>query len=515
MQAFAETLLAQLGACYTLVVVIAGGVAWIASRRADLGSRRRLRPIAVLVILHIAFVLASAASVVFEVRLASTLRIAALAVGGIVVVGIAVFGAFAAMARLGWPAPPIFRDVVAGLALFATLIAVAGYMGIDVTGFVATSAVLTAVIGLALQDTLGNLVAGLVLQSESSVSLGDWVKVGAHVGRVVDMRWRYTAILTRNGETVFVPNGKLVKDDVVRLGRVEGSSTQWRRWIYFNVDFRFAPQDVITTVQSALAAASIKGVSRTPEPTCVLMGFEESYGRFAVRYWLTDLLNDDPTDSLVRTHVYAALKRAAIPMSMPAEARFITKETEHRRTRKAEADVMTMVRALSDIELFRELDATERRELASAMTYAPFAAGETMSRYGATANWLYLITEGQASVRTGTGPHPDAEVARLSAGEFFGEMSLLTGAPREVTVVAVTDVECFRLGRGAFSTLLTRRPEIAERVATLLAERQRALQQAREAVATETTIAPDPDANVILRAIRRFFGLGGEEQTPQ
>src|SRR5262249_5033754 len=157
------------------------------------------------------------------------------------------------------------------------------------------------------------------------------VKVGDVRGRVAEIRWRYTAIETRNWETVIVPNGVLMKGQVVVEGRRSGQPVQLRRWLYFNVDFRYAPTDVIAAVNEAITAAPIERVAIHPSPNCVLMDLAESWGRYAVRYWLTDLAVDDPTDSAVRARIYFALKRAGIPLSMPAHAVFVTEENVERK----------------------------------------------------------------------------------------------------------------------------------------------------------------------------------------
>ena len=112
---------------------------------------------------------------------------------------------------------------------------------------------LTAVIGLSLQDTLGNILSGLALQTDDTIHVGDWVKVGEVTGRVVDIRWRYTAVETRNWETAIIPNSFLVKNQVLVLGRRTGQPTQLRRWVWFNVDFRFPPTEVIRAVDDASA----------------------------------------------------------------------------------------------------------------------------------------------------------------------------------------------------------------------------------------------------------------------
>src|SRR5262249_55575533 len=132
---------------------------------------------------------------------------------------------------------------------------------LNLSGIIATSAVLTAVIGLAFQDTLGNIVGGLALELDDSVSVGDWIKVGDVVGKVTEVRWRYTAIETRNWETVILPNSLLVKGQVTILGQRQGQPHYWRRWVYFNVDFRFRPSDVIASVHGALRGITIENVA--------------------------------------------------------------------------------------------------------------------------------------------------------------------------------------------------------------------------------------------------------------
>ena len=134
--------------------------------------------------------------------------------------------------------------------------------GFNVSGLIATSAVLTAVIGLALKDTLGNVIGGLSLQTDRSIHLGDWIKVGDVEGRVVDIRWRYTAVETRNGETLIVPNGVLTTEKVMVLGRRQGAPLQWRRWVHFNVDLRQSPPEVVRVVTEAIVHAPIPARGR-------------------------------------------------------------------------------------------------------------------------------------------------------------------------------------------------------------------------------------------------------------
>lgn len=417
--------------------------------------------------------------------------------------------------RLRISVPRILQDVLIGAAAVIGVFTVASRTGINLSGLIATSAVLTAVIGLSLQDTLGNILSGLALQTDDSVHVGDWIKIGDVSGRVVEIRWRYTAIETRNWETVIFPNSQLVKGQVMVLGRRQGQPVQWRRWVWFNVDYRFPPSDVIAAVTDALRSAPFDNVAAEPPPNCILMDFHESYGRYAVRYWLTDLAADDPTDSAVRTRVYFALKRADLPLSVPAHAIFMTEQTAERREEKSSAELERRLQMLSRIALFSKLSSEEREALAGALLYAPFAAGETMTKQGADAHWLYIIASGETSVRVKIEGEGEKEVARLRAGDFFGERSLLTGEPRSATVVAVTSVECWRLDKSAFQELMNRRPEIAEEAAEVLAVRQTELLRVRENLSAEAASRRTAEAKTdLVDKIRRFFRVDSESLPP-
>lgn len=153
--------------------------------------------------------------------------------------------------------------------------------------------------------------------------------------------------------------------------------------MYFNVDYRFPPGDVIETVNEAVRAAPIEHVATEPMPQCVLMDFHESYGRYAVRYWLTDLAVDDPTDSAVRTRTYFALNRAGIPLSIPAHAIFVTEESRKRKASKTEEEIARRRQALARVDFFDHLPEKDRERLVASLRHAPFSRGEVMTRQGA------------------------------------------------------------------------------------------------------------------------------------
>lgn len=411
------------------------------------------------------------------------------------------------LARTRVSLPRIVEDVLVGMLSVVAGVTAASRAGMNLSGLIATSAVLTAMLGFSLQDVIGNVASGLALQIDTAVGVGDWIKVNDLTGRVVEVRWRYTAIETRNWETVLLPNLLLLRNPVVVLGRREGRPRLLRRWIHFNVGWKHQPSDVIEVVTTAVRGAEIPGVAADPAPNCILLDMADTFGRYAVRYWLTDLAADDPTDSNVRTRIYFALQRADMRLAAPSQSVTVQQEAPELPAVKTERQAARRHAVLKAVGFFDELSEDEFHELALTLRYAPFTRGEVMTRQGADAHWLYLIEEGEASVRLGE-DGIEREVARLTGPTVFGEMSLLTGAPRAATVIATTDVECFRLERAAFQRVMARRPELASHFASLLAQRSTALAAAREGLdaeaATRHTQRAERD---LIERIRTFFRL--------
>jgi small-conductance mechanosensitive channel len=472
-------------------------------------EHKRARAAVFLTVLHLLLLPVCAWLRHRELSAYADVRLALFAVTILAFTGLAGVLLFAVLLpRIGLRTPRILRDLVTGIAAIVAMIAAASRLGFNLSGLIATSAVLTAVIGFSMQDTLGNIMGGLALQLDNSVKLGDWIKVGNDVnGRVVEIRWRYTAVENRNWETVIIPNSVLMKGQVVVVGRRTDQPQYWRRWVWFNVDFRYQPSDVIECVETALRGVAIERVAKDPPPNCVLMDFHESYCRFAVRYMLTDIAVDDPTDSVVRTRIYFALKRAGIPLSIPAHSIFMTEEDAERAEKKTREDLEQRLRVLRQVSIFTMLEQQDLDELAPALRYAPFTKNEVMTRQGAEAHWLYMMIDGEAKVlvaRDGI----EKEVARLHAGDFFGEMSLMTGAKRAATVVAVTDVECYRLDKAEFQRIVQQRPELAEKFAEVLAGRRVGLLAATEGLTAESRIARmKAEERDLVHRIRSFFGL--------
>jgi small-conductance mechanosensitive channel/CRP-like cAMP-binding protein len=377
--------------------------------------------------------------------------------------------------------------------------------GVDTSGLITTSAVITGVLAFALKDSLENIFGGVILQLDRSIRVGDWVKLDDLGGRVVEIGWRHTAVETRNRETVVVPNGYLMKNRFLVIGSRADPSPLWRRWVHFNIELGRAPGEVCAVLEKAVTDSVIAGVAETPAPNAVLLEVKPRFGHYALRYWLTDPQRDDPTDSEVRTHVMAALTRNGMRLGIPFEERLLAKDNEAYRTAEQQKDLERRQAALRDVDLFKSLTQSEIDSLATHLVRAPFVKGDTITKQGAVAHWLYLIVKGVASVCIDA-PAGRKQVATLLSGSVFGEMGMMTGEARRATVIAQTDVECYRLDKEGFRSILQERPDIAGEISRVLIARAAELDHLREEAAAAGREVKHED---ILARIRGFFGLSG------
>ncbi|MBI1886901.1 MAG: mechanosensitive ion channel [Nitrosomonadales bacterium] len=406
--------------------------------------------------------------------------------------------------------PRIAEDIFVIIAYVAWGLVRLRYAGLDLGSIVATSAMITAVVAFSMQDTLGNILGGLALQLDNSIEIGDWIKVDDISGRVVDIRWRSTLVETRNWETVVFPNSQLMKNKFLVLGRRIDQPVQWRRWVWFNVALDVSPTRVISVVEEAIRQTDIADVAKNPLPNCVLMDMDnKGYARYAMRYWLTDLTPDDPTDAAIRWHIMTALQRAGIKLAMEERSIHLTKENEKHEDMVRNREVLLRMKTLRRVELFSQMTDDELRKLAERLRYAPFAKGNLIARQGTPAqHWLFIIISGEAEVYL-EGVGGEKRILNvLSKGAFFGEMSLMTGSPRVASVIAKTDVECYRLDKEAFEEILLARPAIAEEVSQVLVARRVQLDSALQNLDEEAKHKEiHHQRSEVLATIKRFFGL--------
>jgi small-conductance mechanosensitive channel/CRP-like cAMP-binding protein len=397
--------------------------------------------------------------------------------------------------------PRIFRDVTIIILSGVALVMLLSRSGVNLLSLITTSAVLTAVIGLSLQDTLTHLVSGIALQLESSIGIGDWIRVDDKpIGKVLEIRWRSTLIQTKNGDLVVVPNAMITRGVITNFNK---DGLQNRRWVHVNVHLRHPPNLVQQAVLEALQGTPNMSVEAPPD--CLVWAFRDSWLEYAVRYRLIDYLADDGTDSEVRKRIWYALRRHGIEIAYPGHNVFVTELNEARQQLRSERERQRRLEALRRVDFFAPLSDGAREQLASQLRSALFGAGERIISAGAAGDSLYLIDDGEVAVKIAVNGF-EKELATLGPGDFFGEMSLMTGDPRRADVVAKSDVQCYVVERAPFQEILQKNAALVGEIGKLFAEREAMLKGQREGLTAEAARAR-VDHQALLGRIMSFFGL--------
>jgi small-conductance mechanosensitive channel/CRP-like cAMP-binding protein len=399
--------------------------------------------------------------------------------------------------------PRILQDLVQGIAYFIVAAIVLTRSDVDVTRVFTASVLTTAVLGLALQDTLGNVMAGLALQLERDFEVGDWINVGDRsspiVGRIREVRWRATTITTKNGDLMLIPNAAITRAMITNFSR---PTSAHRQWVNVRVHFRHPPARVREVIVEAVRALSF--VRAEPAPDCILLEFTEDACTYACRFWIDDVQRDDTFDSDVRSAIWYALHRAGMEIPFPSRNINVTEMNEDRVQRKRDEEYAQRVDALARVDVFRALDAEKIDKLARRLRQVVFGPGEVILRQGDPGDSLYVVRGGQVAVQIGV-LGASKEIATLGDGQFFGEMSLMTGESRTATVVAKTDVECYIVDKEVFGEIVQEKPELAGIISDILSRRQVDL-------GTKRALTPVPSAahsNQLRSKIAAFFGIGG------
>jgi small-conductance mechanosensitive channel/CRP-like cAMP-binding protein len=391
----------------------------------------------------------------------------------------------------------IFRDLTGLLIYFLIILFVLRLtLNINLASLVATSAVVTAIIGLALQDVLGSIVSGLVLELEAPIEAGDWVKVDQHEGVVVETGWRTTRLRTRRNEFIIFPNTALARQAVINYSRPD---PRHRDSFLIEAAYEMPPNLVKQAVLMVLRADP--DVLANPEPEVYTAQYKSTSIEYEVRYWLDNYGALTALRDRLMTNTWYGLRRAHITVATSPTDFYLHAELP--RPPFEHADIGA---ALAGVPLLAPLAANELAALAAAARRLPFAAGEAIVREGEPGDTMYLIERGTVEISIGSGASART-LAGMSPGDYFGEMSLLAGDRRSATVTAVSDVVVLQIGRAAFEKILAADPALLEPITRIAAHRHAGTQAERAAAAALPEFANDAAAQNLLRRVRQFLGL--------
>ena len=357
----------------------------------------------------------------------------------------------------------------------------------------ATSAVGAVVVGFALQDTLGNFFAGLAIQIEKPFRVGHWIRVGEREGQVQEVTWRATKLLTKEGQFLILPNSFISREPILNYSE---PSVPTRIEIDVGTSYLTPPNEVRDAVRRALDNAPL--VMRSLPPAVHLHAFGASSLDFKVRFWIEDYASELEARDQVRTLLWYEFRRANIEIPWPIQIEYSRDEQPMR----TPAHVEMAAAQLAGIDLFSPLPVEARRALARDAADHLFAAGEAIVRQADEGSSMFVVLRGAVNVVL----EPSGQqVAAITAGGLFGEMSMLTGDPRTATVRAATDVQVLEIAAAEMRRLAQAHPGLLEHISGVITTRRAGLRQAEATAAAVAGQAQTPQS--LLERIKAYLAL--------
>lgn len=356
------------------------------------------------------------------------------------------------------------------------------------------STIIGIVVGLALQDTLGNLFAGLALQADQPFQVGDVVIIsGRGEGVVENVSWRGVSIRTFRNTLLVISNSVLGKETI----EVAPKNNLNARNVFFNTLYSNSPAATIPAVREAVR--QVDNVSKKMRPVVRVRNLGDNGIDWEVKYWLEDYAKQHDSDAMIRQRIWYVFQREGIDFAYPTR----TVHVEPRPEESTQLDIMNSItERLNRVSIFSPLCDDEINRLANASSSRIYAPDEAIVRLGQEGSSMFVIIRGSVKVQV-----PDNNVTKtvntLRENDFFGEMCLLTGEPRSANVIAVEETEVLRIDKNGLKPIFEENPSLVESISELIEER-RVVLKSQDDKETENKNTPQKGA---IRSIRKFFGL--------
>lgn len=364
--------------------------------------------------------------------------------------------------RTGAPAPRILSNVVSATLFVATIFCIIKFVfDRPVGGLLATSGIVTVIIGFAIRDMIADFFSGLAMNIEQPYRIGDWLELDGVVGRVTEMNWRATRLITQSRKSVVIPNNNLAGRQFANISRPE---RYYRESLDLVLNYTTDPARIENILMAAIHAT--EGLAAQRHDVRII-GFQERGVVYQIRFWVNDYTDKVRLRHRLAANVLEFISQAGISIPYAQHEIVLTRERKPRKERRINAR-----RLLSRVSWLEMLTDDELVQLAKVALGKEFAVGRDIVRQGELGSSLYVLVEGVLDVIARNEDGKDGSVGKIQPGQAFGEMSLLTGSPRVATVRALTDAYVLEIRREDLEPILRARPAIAEELGQIMARRQ-------------------------------------------
>jgi small-conductance mechanosensitive channel/CRP-like cAMP-binding protein len=394
----------------------------------------------------------------------------------------------------------LVQDLLAGLIYLAALFAIISYVfNLPIEGLLATSGAIAIIVGLALQSTLSDVFSGVVLNFSRPYRPGDWISIdGGTEGRVIEMNWRATHVLTAKRDLAIVPNSTIAKAKIVN-----SSSPTGIHGMTVTVRLGAGMHPAIGAEILQLAILNTRLILATPAPLIAVKSVSADGTQYDIDFFVAELALSTRAQNELFDWISRHLAAAGVafasnqgPAAWAPPAALANPKTAPER-------------ALELVDLFSSLTAEERKTLAGKAKDRHYDAGETLVEPGQVVISLFIIGTGVLSFSSVVSQR-EIEVLRIGPGDHFGEIGMLTGHPAQAAVKALAPVTTYELSKEDLAPVLEARPEVSIELCRALAQRQAA---GKLLASTEigNSLPPSRVADWFSARLHRLFDLAAAE----
>lgn len=390
------------------------------------------------------------------------------------------------------PVPGVLKRFLSYLIyFFATYGIIVNVFDQNITKLMATSGAIAMVIGFIVKANISNFFAGIMINQGDAIRIGDRVKIGSFdPGKVIDITWRSTKLLKGDGSLVNIPNASVSDSVVINYS----SGDIYELDFLIHVDPSHSPERIRKILFDAVI--STEGVLKDPEPSVRFKGFTEWSAQYGVGFSIGDYGKKSELGEAVMDRIWKHMNLAGIKPALRGQ-----NKKEHDDDRKAHEKDIEPYDVLNIIDIFRPFPEEAKTRIARAMRSRHFPPRYTIVEQKEVGDSLFIIAEGVVSVRIG---EERKEIVRMGAGSFFGEMALLTGAPRNATIATITDTYLFEITKEDIFPYLRQHPKILNRISEIMAERKMVEEPAKTQI-EKGEIDQVTLTRQIFDKIRKFF----------
>lgn len=370
-----------------------------------------------------------------------------------------VFGVGPGTGRGEWAGrvPKLFRDLVRALLVaVGAMVIYSQVWGQEISAALTALGLGSIVIGLALQEPLGNIVSGLMLLFEKPLGVGDWVQVGEARGRVVEINWRSVHIETATRELQIIPNVELYKGSFANLSRPTVLRTEI-------IEMGFSYDDPPNRVKEVMLdlMRTTPGVLGDPPPIVRT----DAYADFSVNYRLIFSVASQEEVPEVRdaimSRIWYVARRERLSIPFPTALEYGPGE-DPSPPRPSAAE------RLRDHPRFRP--ALEHGE----PEILVFADGETVQGPDRAFEGFALIVSGRARLQAAESADRVVQIGELVPGDCFGERLTPGGAGEKISVIAEGDLEALVFKDATIDAVLDASPSLAAEIGDAIEARRQA-----------------------------------------